>query len=105
LNSPWGLAIAPDSFGKFAGALLVGNFGDGKINAFDIHTGAFLGALSSSSGQPLSIDGLWAMIPGSDGAEIFSSGPNSEMDGLVGVIRPKLAPASWAFQSHVKMGR
>jgi uncharacterized protein (TIGR03118 family) len=105
LNSPWGLAIAPDSFGKFAGALLVGNFGDGKINAFDIHTGAFLGSLSSSSGQPLSIDGLWAMIPGSDGTEIFSSGPNSETNGLVGVIRPKLAPASWAFQSHVKMGR
>ena len=105
LNSPWGLAIAPDSFGKFAGALLVGNFGDGKINAFDIHTGKFLGTLTNAANQQLTIDGLWAMIPGSDGAEIFSSGPNGEMDGLVGVIRPNWAPASWAFQSHVKMGR
>jgi uncharacterized protein (TIGR03118 family) len=103
LNAPWGLTIAPASFGKFAGALLVGNFGDGKINAFNAKTGAFLGTLGSSSGHPLAIDGLWALTNGPDGTVIFSSGPGDETHGLVGVVRPGWAPASWAFQSHVKL--
>ncbi len=67
LNAPWGLAIAPSGFGDFAGALLVGNFGDGKVNAFDATTGAFLGTLSGSNGRPLKIDGLWMLDPGPDG--------------------------------------
>jgi uncharacterized protein (TIGR03118 family) len=100
LNAPWGLTIAPPSFGKFAGALLVGNFGDGAVNAFDARTGAFLGQLKGPSG-PISIDGLWALRNGPDGAVIFSSGPNDEANGLVGVIRPVWAPASWAFRDHV----
>ena len=104
LNAPWGLTIAPASFGKFAGALLVGNFGDGKINAFDPQTGAFLGTLSSASGDPLFIDGLWALRNGPDGTVDFSSGPNDEAHGLIGVIRPNWAAASWAFQSHVTLG-
>jgi uncharacterized protein (TIGR03118 family) len=103
LNAPWGLAIAPASFKKIAGALLVGNFGDGKINAFDPKTGAFLGALNSD-GHPMSIDGLWALTNGPDGTLIFSSGPDDEHHGLVGVVKPRWAAASWAFQSHVKMG-
>ncbi len=103
LNAPWGLTIAPQSFGKFAGALLVGNFGDGKINAFNPTTGAFLGTLNSSGDKPLFIDGLWALRNGPDGTVVFSSGPDDENHGLVGVVRPNWAPASWAFQSHVKM--
>jgi uncharacterized protein (TIGR03118 family) len=104
LNAPWGLTIAPASFGKFAGALLVGNFGDGKINAFNPQTGAFLGTLSSPGGAPLTIDGLWALRNGPDGTVVFSSGPDGETHGLVGVIQPNWAKASWAFQSHVVLG-
>ncbi|HZZ89080.1 MAG TPA: TIGR03118 family protein [Caulobacteraceae bacterium] len=104
LNAPWGLTIAPKSFGSLAGALLVGNFGDGKINAYDPKTGAFLGTVHSPNGAPVSIDGLWAMRRGPDGTVIFSSGPDDESHGLVGVIRPSWSPASWAFQSHVVLG-
>jgi uncharacterized protein (TIGR03118 family) len=103
LNSPWGLSIAPKSFGQFAGALLVGNFGDGKINAFDPQSGKFLGTLSSPGGAALSVDGLWALRQGPDGSVIFSSGPDGETHGLVGVVRPDWARASWAYQSHVQM--
>lgn len=99
LNAPWGLTIAPSSFGKWGGALLVGNFGDGAVNAFDAQTGKFLGQLKSG-GAPVSIDGLWALRTGPDGTVIFSSGPNDEANGLVGVIRPGFAKASWAFMDH-----
>jgi len=64
LNSPWGVAIAPASWGAFGGALLVGNFGDGRINAFNPTTGAFLGALQDSTGNPIAISGLWALLFG-----------------------------------------
>src|SRR5579872_2005625 len=104
LDAPWGMTIAPASFGKFAGALLVGNFGDGHIDAYDPNTGKFIGTLRTPDEKKLSIDGLWALRDGPDGTVVFSSGPNSEADGLVGVIRPNFAPASWAFQSHVVMG-
>jgi uncharacterized protein (TIGR03118 family) len=60
LNSPWGMAIAPASFGQFAGDLLVGNFGDGAINAFDPKTGQFIGRLMGKNG-PIEIDGLWGL--------------------------------------------
>lgn len=105
LNAPWGLTIAPASFGKFAGALLVGNFGDGKVNAFDAKTGAFLGALDSGDAGPLSIEGLWALRPGPNGSVVFSAGPEDETHGLVGVIRPGWAEGSWATLSHVKLTR
>jgi uncharacterized protein (TIGR03118 family) len=61
LNSPWGLTLAPAYFGDFSSVLLVGNFGDGRINAFDPWTGDFLGTLQDQTGQPLSILGLWAL--------------------------------------------
>lgn len=61
LNAPWGLSLAPDFFGDFSNALLVGNFGDGAINAFDPFTGAFLGTLQDSSGNAIRIPGLWAL--------------------------------------------
>ena len=68
LNAPWGLAIAPSSFGKFAGDLLVGNFGDGTINAFNLATDTFVGQLQGLDGKPLVIDGLWGLTAGNDGS-------------------------------------
>ncbi len=96
LNSPWGLALAPASgFGEFSGALLVGNFGDGAINAFNPNTGAFLGRLRHSHGGPVRIDGLWALVFGKGGANngptttlFFTAGPNDETHGLFGKLEP-----------------
>ncbi len=92
LNSPWGIAQAPSDFGKFSNALLVGNFGDGKIHAFDPNTGSFLGTLDTASGQPLAISGLWSLAFG-DGALnaqknalYFTAGINGETNGLFGTI-------------------
>jgi uncharacterized protein (TIGR03118 family) len=92
LNAPWGLAIAPGSFGKYAGALLVGNFGDGKIGAY-ADNGDFLGFLRDRNNDVLSIDGLWALLPGTaasggTNAVWFSAGPDEETHGLIGIIRP-----------------
>jgi len=67
LNSPWGLAIAPTNFGLFSGALLVGNFGNGRINAFDVSTGNQLGTLQDPAGNPIAIPGLWGLIVGNGG--------------------------------------
>ena len=67
LNSPWGLAIAPGNFGAFSNDLLVGNFGDGRINAFDPGNGAFLGALNDAMGNPITIQGLWGLRVGNGG--------------------------------------
>jgi len=64
LNSPWGIALAPASFGPLGGDLLVGNFGDGTINAFNPATGAFLGTLSDTSGNPIVNPGLWGIAFG-----------------------------------------
>ena len=92
LNSPWGLTLAPEGFGRFGKDLLVGNFGDGRINAFEPDTGAFRGQLKDQRGNPITIDGLWALGFGNGGLAgptdtlFFTSGPNSEMDGLFGSI-------------------
>ena len=67
LNSPWGLALAPSQFGDFSKALLVGNFGDGTINAYDPASGAYLGALQDSMGAVISIPGLWGLLFGNGG--------------------------------------
>jgi len=89
LDAPWGMAIAPSGFGAFAGALLVGNFGDGRINAYDPNTGAFLGTLANRHGKALKIDGLWGLDPGPGTATVtFSAGLNGEADGLLGLIQP-----------------
>lgn len=85
LNAPWGLAIAPGTFGRFAGALLVGNFGDGRIDAYDPKTGEFLGALRDDE-HHIKIDGLWALRTGPNGTLTFSAGPAGETHGLVGSI-------------------
>jgi len=68
LNSPWGMALAPAGFGEFGGDLLVGNFGDGRINAFDPVTSAFLGQLKDGSGNPIAIRGLWGLRFGNGGS-------------------------------------
>jgi uncharacterized protein (TIGR03118 family) len=92
LNSPWGLALAPNNFGQFSNALLVGNFGDGTINAFDAATGEFLGQLSNNQGAPIVIDGLWGLLfgTGAQGAKpntlYFTAGPSDEEHGLFGRI-------------------
>ena len=61
LNSPWGLVLAPRRFGAFSGDLLVGNFGDGNINAYDPRTGSFKGKLMNSDANVIDINGLWAL--------------------------------------------
>lgn len=88
LNSPWGLALAPKNFGEFSNALLVGNFGDGKINAYNLSTGAFLGQLTDSGGAPIVIEGLWSLEFNAKGVLYFTAAPNDEVGGLVGTISP-----------------
>jgi uncharacterized protein (TIGR03118 family) len=90
LNSPWGLARAPYGFGQFSGEILVGNFKDGRINAFDTR-GNFRGTLRRPSGQPVVIEGLWALSFGggaksSPESLFFTAGPDDEANGLFGVI-------------------
>jgi len=93
LNSPWGMALAPSTFGDLAGLFLVGNFGDGRINAFDPTTGAFISALKNSSGNPIVNDGLWALKFGNAGPGFsanklyFTAGLNGEADGLFGSLQ------------------
>ena len=100
LNSPWGLAIAPASFGRFANDLLVGDFGDGRINAYRLVGSArrphyqFAGQLPGNSRRPIAIEGLWALTPGNGAgagntnALYFTAGPNGETDGLFGSLSP-----------------
>ena len=92
LNSPRGMTIAPATFGQFAGDLLIGNFGDGRIHAFDPASGAVLGILRGTTGQPLAIDGLWGLlvgdaVAGGPDSVWFSAGPDGESYGLLGVLR------------------
>ncbi|HEY2558826.1 MAG TPA: TIGR03118 family protein [Caldimonas sp.] len=91
LNAPWGLALAPADFGPFSNALLVGNFGDGTINAFDATTGASLGPLTQA-GMPIFIDGLWGLAFGNGlnaqpaNTLFFTAGPAQERNGVFGRI-------------------
>jgi uncharacterized protein (TIGR03118 family) len=98
LNSPWGMVQAPASFGDFANALLVGNFGDGKIHAYDIGTGKELGTMAEAPGRPIVIDGLWGLSFGNaktaqGGAEtlFYAAGPDGEAHGLFGKITANAA--------------
>jgi uncharacterized protein (TIGR03118 family) len=92
LNSPWGVARASFAFGLFSGQILVGNFGDGRINVFD-STGTFLAQLGRPNGNALRIDGLWTLTLGggrnsSSDSLYFTAGPNKEANGLFGTIKP-----------------
>ncbi|MDX6208578.1 MAG: hypothetical protein QOE24_969, partial [Frankiales bacterium] len=91
LDSPWGLAIAPSGWGKFSGALLVGNFGNGRIHGYNARTGKPLGALFYGNGKPVTIDGLWGLMPGNGVAGdvhsiLFTAGPDGEAHGLFGEL-------------------
>jgi uncharacterized protein (TIGR03118 family) len=91
LNAPWGLALAPAGFGRFSGALLVGNFGNGRINAYNPETGEFLGRLRHEDGSPIQIEGLWALrfgngITGNRTTLLFTAGIDDEAHGLFGAI-------------------
>jgi len=91
LNAPWGLTLAPAGFGRFSGALLVGNFGNGRINAYDPTTGEFLGRLRHEDGSVIQIDGLWALrfgngVTGNPTTLLFTAGIDDEAHGLFGAI-------------------
>jgi len=91
LDAPWGVALAPAGFGQFSGDLLVGNFGNGRINAFSPSTGALVGQMRRLSGGPVVIPGLWALMFGNGNAAktnelIFSAGPGGEDHGLLGKL-------------------
>jgi uncharacterized protein (TIGR03118 family) len=91
LNAPWGLALAPRHFGPFSGDLLVGNFGDGAINAYDPQTGNFDGTLMNKDGNQIKIDGLWALrfgngVIGTPQTLLFTAGIGDEQHGLFGEI-------------------
>ena len=104
LDSPWGLAIAPASFGGFAGDLLVGNFGDGTIDAFDTHGDdfKFMGRLLGADGKPISIGDLWALTPGNGASGgdpntlYFTAGLQDEAHGLFGSLTPNPAAPTMA---------
>ena len=92
LNSPWGMTRASFAFGRFSGLILVGNFGNGKINVFSSQ-GDFIDELDLANGKPLVIDGLWKLTLGggaksSSDTLYFTAGPNGETDGLFGTVTP-----------------
>jgi uncharacterized protein (TIGR03118 family) len=91
LDSPWGIALAPKGFGKLAGRLLIGNFGNGAINAFDAISGDFAAPMLSPKGQALAIPGLWGLYFGGAEASVpttlyFTAGPQHESHGLLGEL-------------------
>jgi len=103
LNSPWGLAIAPSSFRELAGDLLVGNFGDGTISAYDLTTGAFVDKLRGRNGAPLVFGDLWALTPGNGAAAgstqniYFTAGLSNEEHGLFGALSAAPEPGTWSL--------
>jgi uncharacterized protein (TIGR03118 family) len=99
LNSPWGIAIAPANFGIYSNALLIGNFGDGLINAYDPKTFAYLGQLMDTTGKSLQYASLWELLPGGTAVQgttsvsggdtstvYFTAGLTGETHGLLGAI-------------------
>ncbi|HEY1601915.1 MAG TPA: TIGR03118 family protein [Pirellulales bacterium] len=110
LNSPWGLTLAPANFGVYSNDLLVGNFGDGLIHAYDPTTGAPLGTMSDNSGNPLVFDGLWGLQFGNGlngqptNGLFFTSGPQGESHGLYGRITQTPEPTSLAMAAVAAFG-
>ena len=103
VDSPWGLDIAPSSFGQFAGDLLVGNFGDGTISAFDLTSGTFKGKLLGTDGNPIVLGDLWGLLNGNGGRGgdpgkvYFTAGVSDEAHGLFGALTPVPEPGTWAL--------
>ncbi|MGF6770821.1 uncharacterized protein (TIGR03118 family) [Paraburkholderia sp. GAS199] len=96
LNAPWGIAQAPANFGRFSGDVLIGNFGDGTINAFDPSSGQFMGAVNLSNGKTFVQRGLWGIAFGNGLSNqpvntlFFAAGPNAEQNGVYGRIDVKM---------------
>ena len=97
LDSPWGIALAPQGFGRWAGALLIGNFGNGHINVYNptVLRRGHLGQLLRPSGRPMVIPGLWGLMAGNGNAAktsevLFSAGPSDESHGLLGKFVPQI---------------
>jgi uncharacterized protein (TIGR03118 family) len=94
LNAPWGIALAPASFGKFGNRLLVGNFGDGYINAYDLASGRWVGRLREQNQKLIQVDGLWGIAFGNGlnkqptNTLFFSAGTDAEKHGLYGRLDP-----------------
>jgi uncharacterized protein (TIGR03118 family) len=108
LNAPWGMALAPAGFGSFGGDLLVGNFGDGVINAFNPTTFAYAGTLSSAAGAAIANPGLWEIFFGQGGTVgdsntlYFAAGINNEQDGLfgsIGIAQPAAGAPSFTLSA------
>jgi len=95
LNSPWGISVAPVGFGAYAGDILVGNFGDGRINVFDSISPRYVGQLCDATSTPISIQGLWGLIHGNGGnggdsdTIYFAAGPGEEEHGLFGSLKAR----------------
>lgn len=108
LNAPWGLALAPAGFGHQSNRLLVGNFGDGRINVFDLSTGKSAGRLCDANNAAVQVDGLWGLSFGNGYAGqptntlFFAAGPNDEQNGVYGRI--DLNAANAAFQPSSDCG-
>jgi uncharacterized protein (TIGR03118 family) len=115
-NSPWGLALAPAGFGNFGGDLLVGNFGDGHINAFDPNSHNFVGTLTDGAGNPISIKNLWAIRFGDGGAAgspstlFFTAGLTDApqtifgaTDGLLGALQAETANQRFVSQVYLDL--
>jgi uncharacterized protein (TIGR03118 family) len=92
LNAPWGLALAPAGFGTLSGMLLVGNFGDGKINGYDPSAGTYIGTVADATGTAFAVPGLWGIAFGNDAANqphntlFYAAGTNNEANGAYGRI-------------------
>ncbi len=92
LNAPWGMALAPADFGTLSNALLVGNFGDGKVNGYDPASGAFVGTLMTGTSTPFAAPGLWGIAFGNDADNqphntlFYAAGPGNETHGLYGRV-------------------
>jgi uncharacterized protein (TIGR03118 family) len=111
LNAPWGIAKAPAAgFGEFSGAVLIGNFGDGTINAFDAATGEALGVLTGAGGIPITNDGLWGLRFGNGGngglttSLYFAAGIDDENHGLFGSIQAVPEPGTFGLISLAAIG-
>jgi uncharacterized protein (TIGR03118 family) len=93
LNAPWGVVLAPRHFGEFSGDILIGNFGDGKISAWDPKTRAFIDWMRDKDGEPINLGSLWTLVFGggesaSPQTLYFTTGLVNEADGLFGTLTP-----------------